>query len=107
MIIRNDTTENNQKQGQQNASDTISKVLGLLPDFAMRIVVWMLLWMDKVGIMPRFIEKASPWHSSVFLTNIGSIGVESIYHHLSELFRRMQLKILQSERLSFHKVLYI
>jgi hypothetical protein len=76
--------ENNQKQGQQNASDTISKVLGLLPDFAMRIVVWMLLWMDKVGIMPRFIEKASPWHSSVFLTNIGSIGVESIYHHLYE-----------------------
>jgi hypothetical protein len=76
--------ENNQKEGQQNSSDTISKVLGLLPDFALRIVVFLLLWMDKVGIMPRFIEKASPWHCSVFLTNIGSIGVESIYHHLYE-----------------------
>jgi pyruvate/2-oxoglutarate dehydrogenase complex dihydrolipoamide acyltransferase (E2) component len=37
-----------------------------------------------VGMMPKFINKASPWHSSIFLTNIGSIGVESIYHHLYE-----------------------
>lgn len=76
--------EENQKVGQQNSSDIISKVLGMLPDLSMRIVVWMLLWLDKVGLMPKFIEKASPWHSSVFLTNIGSIGVESIYHHLYE-----------------------
>jgi hypothetical protein len=76
--------ENNQKVGQQNSSDTISKILGMLPDLALRIVVWMLLWLDKVGLLPKFIEKASPWHCSVFLTNIGSIGVESIYHHLYE-----------------------
>lgn len=76
--------EENQKVGQQNSSDLISKILGMLPDLSMRIVVWMLLWLDKVGLMPKFIEKASPWHCSVFLTNIGSIGVESIYHHLYE-----------------------
>lgn len=76
--------EENQKPGQQNASDIISKILGMLPDLSMRIVVWVLLWLDKVGLMPKFIEKASPWHCSVFLTNIGSIGVESIYHHLYE-----------------------
>lgn len=76
--------ENNQKVGQQNSSDTISKILGILPEFLLRFVVFMLLHMDKVGIMPKFINKASPWHSSIFLTNIGSIGVESIYHHLYE-----------------------
>ena len=76
--------EENQQVGQQNSSDTISKILGMLPDFALRIVVFILLWLDKVGLMPKFIEKASPWHSSIFLTNIGSIGVESIYHHLYE-----------------------
>ncbi|HRZ97387.1 MAG TPA: 2-oxo acid dehydrogenase subunit E2 [Paludibacter sp.] len=76
--------ENNQQVGQQNSSDTISKILGLLPDLAMRIVVFLLLWLDKVGLMPKFIEKASPWHCGIFLTNIGSIGVESIYHHLYE-----------------------
>ena len=50
----------------------------------LRFVVFALLHLDKVGFMPKFINKASPWHSSVFLTNIGSIGVESIFHHLYE-----------------------
>jgi hypothetical protein len=50
----------------------------------MRFVVWMLLTLDKVGLMPKLIFKASPWHSSIFLTNIGSLGIESIYHHLYE-----------------------
>ena len=76
--------ENNQKVGQQNSSDTISKILGILPEFLLRFVVFTLLHLDKVGMMPKFINKASPWHSSIFLTNIGSIGVESIYHHLYE-----------------------
>lgn len=74
----------NQQQGVENASDAISKVLGKLPDWLMRVVAWKLLWLDKVGLLPRFIHEASPWHCSVFLTNIGSIGVESIYHHLYE-----------------------
>jgi hypothetical protein len=76
--------ENNQQAGQQNSSDLISKILGYLPEFVLRTVVFMLLYLDKVGMMPKFINKASPWHSSIFLTNIGSIGVESIYHHLYE-----------------------
>jgi len=46
--------------------------------------VFFLLGMDKVGIMPKMINKASPWHCTMFLTNIGSIGIESIYHHLYE-----------------------
>jgi hypothetical protein len=49
-----------------------------------RFVVWVMLSLDKVGMLPRFINEASPWHCSIFLTNIGSIGVESIYHHLYE-----------------------
>lgn len=76
--------EKNQKVGQQNNSDKLSKLFGYVPDFLMRIIVFSLLWMDKVGLLPRVIEQASPWHSSIFLTNIGSIGVESIYHHLYE-----------------------
>ena len=74
----------NQQQGAQNASDVISKILGILPDGLMRFVVWTMLSLDKVGMLPRFINEASPWHCSIFLTNIGSIGVESIYHHLYE-----------------------
>lgn len=83
MRIRTDL-EANQKVGQKNDGDAVAGLIGKLPDFLLRFVVFMLLWMDKVGIMPKIINKVSPWHSSIFLTNIGSIGVESIYHHLYE-----------------------
>jgi hypothetical protein len=75
---------NNQQVGQKNSSDIISKLLGYLPDFLLRFVVWTLLSLDKIGFMPKFVNQASPWHCSIFLTNIGSIGVQSIYHHLYE-----------------------
>lgn len=80
----NKELEENQLEGQENSSDKISKLLGLLPDFMMRFVVFLFIWCDKVGLLPRAIEQASPWHTSLFLTNIGSIGIESIYHHLYE-----------------------
>jgi hypothetical protein len=85
-VVRKIHTEQtkNQQTGQKNGSDTVSRILGYLPDSLMRLVVFVLFWMDKVGIMPKLIFRVSPWHSSIFLTNIGSIGVESIYHHLYE-----------------------
>ncbi|MDR0830682.1 MAG: 2-oxo acid dehydrogenase subunit E2 [Prevotellaceae bacterium] len=76
--------ENNQQMGQKNGSDKVSQMLGYLPDFLLRSVVLTLFWLDKIGLLPKFIYRVSPWHCSIFLTNIGSIGVESIYHHLYE-----------------------
>lgn len=80
----NSEIEHNTQIGQKNGSDIVAKTLGHLPSFLLRTTVFSLFWLDKIGIMPRTIFRVSPWHSSVFLTNIGSIGVESIYHHLYE-----------------------
>ncbi|MEG1556211.1 MAG: hypothetical protein RR356_05750 [Bacteroidales bacterium] len=80
----NKELENSQPQGKCNDVDFVSKILGKLPDFLLRFVVFMLFWMDKVGILPKSLIRISPWHSSAFLTNIGSLGIESIYHHLYE-----------------------
>jgi 2-oxoacid dehydrogenases acyltransferase (catalytic domain) len=77
--------ENNKQVGQENSSDAISKVLGFLPDFLLRIVVSLIINLDKVGLMPKALNHASPFHTSLFLTNIGSIGIESVYHHLYEI----------------------
>ena len=32
--------------------------------------------------MPKSIIALSPFHTSVFLTNVGSLGIDSIYHHI-------------------------
>lgn len=85
-VVQKVTTEleNSQPVGQKNSQDKVSELLSILPDFLLRSVIFILFWLDKVGILPKSINKISPWHSSLFLTNVGSLGVDSIYHHLYE-----------------------
>lgn len=40
------------------------------------------MFLDKRGILPRAVIKASPFHTSAFLTNVASLGIDAIYHHL-------------------------
>ena len=72
------------KKSEDSSTDHMSRLFGYLPDFLLRIVVYVLTHLDKIGLMPRIFNHASPFHSSFFLTNLGSIGIESIYHHLYE-----------------------
>lgn len=65
-----------------NNTDTVAGILSHIPDGLIRKAVKLLMWMDKHGIMPKSIIEASPFHTSVFLTNVGSLGIDSIYHHL-------------------------
>ncbi|MBQ6692948.1 MAG: 2-oxo acid dehydrogenase subunit E2, partial [Clostridia bacterium] len=44
--------------------------------------VWALKTMDYFGILPKFLEKLSPFHGSMFITSMGSLGIPPIYHHL-------------------------
>ena len=85
-VVQKVTTEleNSQPVGQKNSQDKVSELLSILPDFLLRSVIFILFWLDKVGILPKSINKISPWHSSLFLTNVGSLGIDSIYHHLYE-----------------------
>jgi hypothetical protein len=47
-------------------------------------VVAFLLFLDRIGIMPPVVIKASPFHTSVFFTNMASIRSYPIYHHIYE-----------------------
>ena len=85
-IVRktNNELQNTLKDVQDNPTDNLSKIFGFLPDFLLRSVVFLLTCLDKIGLMPGVFNHASPFHASFFLTNLGSIGIESIYHHLYE-----------------------
>ena len=50
----------------------------VLPSF----IVSVLKVMDRYGLMPRLIHEASPFHTSMFITNMASINSNYIYHHL-------------------------
>ena len=66
----------------ENNTDKVAKFFSHVPDWLFKFMVNILMFLDKHGMMPRFIIEASPFHTSAFLTNVGSLGIDGIYHHL-------------------------
>lgn len=74
--------EKNKDVEATNKTDKLVSVLSAIPSGLIRTIVKILMFLDKHGIMPKKIIEASPFHTSVFLTNVGSLGIDSIYHHI-------------------------
>ena len=72
------------EKNRGNDTDITIKILSALPGFVIKFVVWLLRNLDAIGLMPKFINRVSPFHSSIFVTNVGSIGLSPVYHHLYE-----------------------
>ena len=64
-------------------STGIMDVLVKLPWPILRLVVHILFFLDRHGWVPNSICKEDPNYASIFVTNLGSIGLECGYHHLS------------------------
>ena len=70
---------------RDGASDTSSgamEIITKLPQFLINTIVKTVLWLDKHGWAPDALIGSDPNHASIFLTNLGSIGMEGGYHHL-------------------------
>lgn len=62
--------------------DSAARVLVALPAILLKFAVWFLKLLDYFGLLPRFLTKLSPFHGSMFITNMGSLGMPPILHHL-------------------------
>ncbi|HMM32187.1 MAG TPA: 2-oxo acid dehydrogenase subunit E2 [Clostridia bacterium] len=58
-------------------------VLTKLPRFVLRILIGILNLLDYYGKVPNSLIKADPNYASVFMSNLGSIGLKAGYHHLN------------------------
>ena len=74
--------EINKEKSMQNKTDNTAKLLSLIPNMFIRGTVKFLKFLDRHGALPKKLIEVSPFHTSVFLTNVGSLGIDSIYHHL-------------------------
>lgn len=72
--IKADDSENN----AENVAGTLMKIPGLI----LKFVVWLLTLLDYFGWLPKSILEASPFHGSMIITDMGSLGIPPIYHHL-------------------------
>lgn len=62
--------------------DKLAGLLNLIPGVFMKFTVWLLKTMDYFGMLPRWLLRLSPFHASLFITSMGSLGIPPIYHHL-------------------------
>jgi hypothetical protein len=72
------------RSGRKSASDREVDLLLRLPVFVTRALFWLVQRADALGLLPRAMIDSDPMHASVFLANLGSVGLEAAYHHLWE-----------------------
>lgn len=70
------------REGQEDTSTAAMDIITKLPQWVINTIVKIVLWLDKHGWAPQSLIGSDPNHASIFLTNLGSIGLECGYHHL-------------------------
>jgi len=74
--------DNIRGEGEVTDTDDVAKTLMKLPRLILKFAVYFLTKLDYFGLLPKVLIKASPFHGSVVITDLGSIGLPAIYHHL-------------------------
>jgi hypothetical protein len=72
------------RRGEKRAVDTEMKLALALPAPMLRMLFGLLRWLDRVNLMPSAMIKTDPMYASLFMANLGSIGIGDVYHHLFE-----------------------
>lgn len=70
------------KQGDSTNLDFVARAINFMPAILLRAFVGFMQLLDYFGLMPKVINEASPFHCSIFVSNLGSLGIPPIYHHL-------------------------
>ena len=65
-----------------NNTEDVANALCALPRFIIRFVIWLLKVMDYFGIIPQKLLDASPFHGSMIITDLGSLRIGPIFHHI-------------------------
>ena len=65
-----------------NGTEKVAGLLMKIPGLLLKFAVWFLNLLDYFGWLPQALLDVSPFHGSMIITDLGSIGIPPIYHHL-------------------------
>ena len=77
------TIEKNQNVRHNNDTDRFAKFVFGVPGLA-RAVFGLAGFLDRHDLLPKSIIELSPFHTSLFVTNLASINTPCIFHHCYE-----------------------
>lgn len=76
--IKKETTQRTCENGTDKWARVLTRVPGPMISFAVNI----LMWMDKHNLLPGAVLAISPFHTSAFFTNLKSLGINHVFHHV-------------------------
>ncbi|MDE7245562.1 MAG: hypothetical protein K2O18_16535 [Oscillospiraceae bacterium] len=62
--------------------DVLTHAMNMIPGPALLLATWSLRFLDYFGCLPRALTKLSPFHGSLYITSMASLGIPPIFHHL-------------------------
>ncbi len=70
---------------KENDTEIFEKYISRMPVFLRSLIIGVILFLDNHGLMPTRILKLSPFHTSAYISNVGSIGIQPVKHHLYDI----------------------
>ncbi len=77
------TQVTSQKSGGSDSSSDSMDMFNKMPRFIAKLLVKIIVILDRYGRVPQFLIDSDPYYSSAILTNLGSIKLHAGYHHLT------------------------
>lgn len=74
--------DENRDANPDSGFDNTAKLLNFVPGLLLKNAIWFLKLLDYFGLLPKKLIEVSPFHGSMFITSMGSLGVAPVFHHL-------------------------
>lgn len=66
----------------ENGTEKAAAVFCKLPRVLFKFAIWVVYLLDYFDLLPQALLNVSPFHGSMIITDLGSLGIPPIYHHL-------------------------
>ena len=67
---------------ENNNTEDVADAFARLPRFLIRFALAIVRMLDYFGWLPQSIMDASPFHGSMIITDLGSLRIGPVYHHI-------------------------
>ena len=104
-VFENDSTD------KDKTMDFFLYIPGLIKKF----LLWAIKCLDYFGLIPKCLRDVSPFHGSLFITNLASLNIKPVCHHLYNFGnvpvfmafggKRRELEIQEDGSVTRHKVI--
>lgn len=81
-IVDDEIKKNSQPTSDQHGTTKAAKILGKMPYWMFKVAMKTIRFLDRYGLLPKSLIDLSPFHTSMFITDLKSIKLDKVYHHL-------------------------